>query len=263
MSKPTAGIGVDRRWFLGSLLAVEGTLVLGHSSRGQDLLATGTPLTFSPADQSEMVRVAARQLLQSLAPDQRNQLSFSYPKGQSPTAVNFDELGKGPGHWGKPKPGSHDVSFDHDGHPIIRDRSDSGGPGGPGGPGSGPQGPPPGRDPQGGLAGGRPAAAERYGQADAKLAPEGVRGADLSGSQRATLLSLTSEWVGVLNTAHSAARIEEIRQGISDTWFAWSGSTTRKPGRRAEPIFVCTVPPCSSSTLPNPIRAGTRCMFTR
>ena len=405
MHKPTGSAGMNRRSFVGSLLVTGGGLMLGRSALAQSLAVAGTPPTPSPAQQSETIRAAAHGFLQALAPDRRGRLTFPYPKGQKPAAVSFDELGRGPGHWGKPKPGTHDLSFDIEGHPIIRDRSDGGRPGGPGGPKGpggpdgpggpgGPQGP---RDP----AGGRPAAGERLGQAvwtnfpvdnvprpgvqmgeftaaersaahgllqavlspmgyqkvldvmaadqrvadagpdyaagldvytlglfgqpsaaapwmlqfgghhlglnvtfvgdravcsplhtgilparfesagkvvrglgrendkafdllatfndaqrkaatidhdvsdlvfgpgrpDAKLSPEGVRASDLSEGQQAVLLSLVGEWAGVLNTAHAAAWIDELRRLLPETRFAWSGPTTREPGQEGGAYF--------------------------
>ena len=180
---------MNRRSFVGSLLATSGTLMLDRSALAQSLTAAGTPPVPTAAEQSETIRAAADQLLDSLASNRRERLTFAYPKGQVPAAISFDDLGRGPGHWGKPKLGTHDVSFDIDGHPVIRDRSDGvgpgGGPDGPHGPG-GPGGP---RDP----AGGRPAAGEKLGQAVWTNFPvdnvprPGVRMGDFNPTERAAV----------------------------------------------------------------------------
>ncbi|WP_199726431.1 DUF3500 domain-containing protein [Acidipila sp. EB88] len=75
------------------------------------------------------------------------------------------------------------------------------------------------------------------GHADAKLVPQGVLGSSLSEAQRAILFSLASEWVGVLNEAHCAQRLEEIRRSLPETRFAWSGPTTHESDMNGESYF--------------------------
>jgi hypothetical protein len=75
------------------------------------------------------------------------------------------------------------------------------------------------------------------GHPDATLSPQGVRGADMTEHQRTMMLSLVSEWAGVLNDAHAASRIEEIRHSLTDTRFAWSGAMTHEPGYNGEAYF--------------------------
>ena len=117
MNELTGSAGMNRRSFVGSLVVTGGGLMLGRSALAQSLAMAGTAPIPSAAQQSETIRAAANQLLQSLIPDRRGRLTFPYPKGQKPIAISFDEPGRGPGHWGKPKPGTHDVSFDLEGHP--------------------------------------------------------------------------------------------------------------------------------------------------
>ncbi|HEY7116835.1 MAG TPA: DUF3500 domain-containing protein [Tepidisphaeraceae bacterium] len=57
------------------------------------------------------------------------------------------------------------------------------------------------------------------------IEPEGIKAADLTEKQREMLLDLASEWTGILNDAAATAKMEEMKKGISDTWFAWSGPT--------------------------------------
>lgn len=75
------------------------------------------------------------------------------------------------------------------------------------------------------------------GHPDAKLAPEGLPGSAMSEQQRTILFSLASEWVGILNEAHSAQRLKEIRRSLPDTRFAWSGPTTHEPDMNGESYF--------------------------
>lgn len=342
--------------------------------------------TVSPSEQAEAIRTSASRLLQTLAPDRRDRITFAFPKGASPTAVGFGPMPGGPGGHDH---SHHDVSFDINGRPMSdADPASNSGPGG---------GPPGGPGPHGGP----PAAGEKYGQAvwtnfpvdivprpgvrvgeftpaeraavhallrtvlsqmgyqkvleimaadqlvadagpdyaaglnvytvalfgqpsatapwmlqfgghhlglnvtfvgdrtvcaplhtgilparfevegkvvralgrendlafdllatftatqlktatidhdvsdlvfgpghpDVKLSPQGLRGADMTEHQRTTMLSLISEWTGVLNDAHCAQRFDEIRQSLFDTRFAWSGPATHEPGYNGEAYF--------------------------
>jgi Protein of unknown function (DUF3500) len=58
------------------------------------------------------------------------------------------------------------------------------------------------------------------------IQPEGVRVSGFNTDQRAKLLDLIGEWVGILNEDAAAARTAEIKTGLGDTYFAWSGPTT-------------------------------------
>jgi hypothetical protein len=49
--------------------------------------------------------------------------------------------------------------------------------------------------------------------------------------QRAMLLNLISKWAGIANDSFATARMEEVKAGLDDTWFAWSGPTTIAPGK--------------------------------
>ena len=75
------------------------------------------------------------------------------------------------------------------------------------------------------------------GRPTASLPPEGLRGADMTADQRAILFELAREWVGVLNDAHAAQRLDDVRRALPDTRFAWSGPTTHEPGRNGEAYF--------------------------
>jgi Protein of unknown function (DUF3500) len=75
------------------------------------------------------------------------------------------------------------------------------------------------------------------GHPDTGLAPEGLPGSAMNEHQRQMLLSLANEWAGMLNDAHSAQRLDEIRRSLPDTRFAWSGPTTHEPGMNGESYF--------------------------
>jgi hypothetical protein len=49
--------------------------------------------------------------------------------------------------------------------------------------------------------------------------------------QRAMLIDLISEWASIIHESAAATRMAEIKAGLDETWFAWSGPTTIVPGR--------------------------------
>ena len=62
------------------------------------------------------------------------------------------------------------------------------------------------------------------------IAPEGVRASTFTPAQRATLLALVREWVGMLEDQAANAKMKEIESGLNETYFAWAGSTTNGKG---------------------------------
>ena len=58
------------------------------------------------------------------------------------------------------------------------------------------------------------------------IQPEGVRASGFTPSQRSMLLDLIHEWVGIINADSARAKMTEIQDHLSDTYFAWSGGTT-------------------------------------
>jgi hypothetical protein len=69
------------------------------------------------------------------------------------------------------------------------------------------------------------------GQDGRTIEPEGLPASALSASQQTMLLDLVRAWAGIASDALAAPRLEEIRAGLPQTYFAWSGPTT--PGRAA------------------------------
>ena len=67
--------------------------------------------------------------------------------------------------------------------------------------------------------------------ADGKtIAPEGVRASTFTPAQRAMIVDLTREWVGILGDEAASAKMKEIEAGLGETYFAWAGSTTNGKG---------------------------------
>jgi hypothetical protein len=75
------------------------------------------------------------------------------------------------------------------------------------------------------------------GQAGKTIQPEGLKASALNERQRTLLLDLISEWAGVVNAAHAAPRMAEIKAGLNDTYFAWSGPTTHEPDKNGSAYY--------------------------
>jgi hypothetical protein len=69
------------------------------------------------------------------------------------------------------------------------------------------------------------------GQDGKKISPEGLKVSAMNARQQALLLDLIAEWAGILNEKSATARMAELKAELSDTWFAWSGSTSGEPGK--------------------------------
>jgi len=68
------------------------------------------------------------------------------------------------------------------------------------------------------------------GQDGKTIQPEGLKASAMDERQRAMLLDLISEWAGIIHESAAATRMAEIKAGLNDTWFAWSGPITVSPG---------------------------------
>src|SRR5207249_4966600 len=66
---------------------------------------------------------------------------------------------------------------------------------------------------------------------------EGLKGSAMNEKQRAMLLDVISEWAGIVNDAYAEPRIAEIKAGLVDTYFAWSGPTTHAPGKNGSSYY--------------------------
>jgi hypothetical protein len=75
------------------------------------------------------------------------------------------------------------------------------------------------------------------GQDGKTIQPEGLKASAMNDQQRALLLDLISEWSGIVHESAAAARMSEIKAGLGETWFAWSGPTTFPPGRNGTSYY--------------------------
>jgi hypothetical protein len=62
------------------------------------------------------------------------------------------------------------------------------------------------------------------------IQPEGLKASAMNPDQRALLLDLITEWSGIIAESEASARMAEIKSGLADTYFAWSGPTEVTPG---------------------------------
>jgi len=69
------------------------------------------------------------------------------------------------------------------------------------------------------------------GQDGKTIQPEGLKASAMNESQRAMLVGLISEWANIIHESAAAARMAEIKAGLDETWFAWSGPATVTPGK--------------------------------
>src|SRR5262249_2096577 len=63
------------------------------------------------------------------------------------------------------------------------------------------------------------------GQDGKTVKPTGIKGSELTAAQQAMLLDVITQWVTILPGGDAAARMAEIKAGVGDTYFAWSGPT--------------------------------------
>ncbi len=75
------------------------------------------------------------------------------------------------------------------------------------------------------------------GQAGKTIVPEGLKASALNAQQRTMLLDLIGQWASILNDAYVTARMEEIKAGLDETYFAWSGPTTHETGRNGAAYY--------------------------
>ena len=91
------------------------------------------------------------------------------------------------------------------------------------------------------------------GQDGKTIQPEGLKAMALNDKQRAMLLDLISEWAGIVHESAAIARTAEIKAGIAETWFAWSGTTTATPGRNTTAYYRIQGPNLVIEYSPQPL----------
>jgi hypothetical protein len=69
------------------------------------------------------------------------------------------------------------------------------------------------------------------GQDNKTIQPEGLKASAMTERQRGMLLDLIGEWSGIIHESAATTRLAEIKSGLDETWFAWSGAAVASPGR--------------------------------
>jgi hypothetical protein len=75
------------------------------------------------------------------------------------------------------------------------------------------------------------------GQAGVTIQPEGLKASVLNAHQREMLLEVISEWANIIDDAYATSRMSEIKAGLGDTYFAWSGPVTHEPGKNGSAYY--------------------------
>ena len=75
------------------------------------------------------------------------------------------------------------------------------------------------------------------GHAGEQIQPEGLKASAMNDRQKALLLDVISEWAGIVQSAYAGPRMEEIKADLNDTYFAWSGPMTHKPGQNGSSYY--------------------------
>jgi hypothetical protein len=101
------------------------------------------------------------------------------------------------------------------------------------------------------------------GHAGEAIQPEGLKASALNERQRAILLDLISEWARIINDSYAAPRMEEIKAGRDDTYFAWSGPTTHEPGKNGSAYYRIQGPKVVIEFSPQGVGVIQRITFTR
>jgi hypothetical protein len=75
------------------------------------------------------------------------------------------------------------------------------------------------------------------GHAGQAIQSEGLKASAMNERQRAMLLDVISQWAGIVNDVYAGPRMAEIKAGLDDTYFAWSGSTTHEPDKNISAYY--------------------------
>jgi hypothetical protein len=85
------------------------------------------------------------------------------------------------------------------------------------------------------------------------IQPEGLKASAMNERQRAMLLDLIGEWANIVHESAGVARMAEIKAGVADTWFAWSGPTAATPGRNGTSYYRIQGPKLVIEYAPQPL----------
>ena len=69
------------------------------------------------------------------------------------------------------------------------------------------------------------------------IQPEGLKVSAMNDKQQAMLVDLIAQWSGIVADSYANARMDEIKAGLNETYFAWSGPTTVEPGKNGNAYY--------------------------
>jgi hypothetical protein len=69
------------------------------------------------------------------------------------------------------------------------------------------------------------------------IQPEGLKASEMNAGQKARLLDLMAEYAGIVQESAAKLRLAELRAGLDETWFAWSGPTKVESGRNISAYY--------------------------
>lgn len=85
------------------------------------------------------------------------------------------------------------------------------------------------------------------------IAPEGLKASAMNDKQKAMLLDLISEWSGIVEAGSAAARMAEVKEGLGETYFAWSGPTDVEAGKNIKSYYRIQGPRLFIEYAPQPL----------
>jgi hypothetical protein len=91
------------------------------------------------------------------------------------------------------------------------------------------------------------------GQDGKTIQPEGLKASAMTEPQKTMLLELIAEWTGIVHDSAASARMAEIKSGLNETWFAWSGATNADPGRNITAYYRIQGPNLVIEYAPQPL----------
>jgi hypothetical protein len=91
------------------------------------------------------------------------------------------------------------------------------------------------------------------GQDGKTIQPEGIKATAMNAQQRAMLLDVISEWATIVHESAATARMAELKAGLDETWFAWSGATTAPAGHNITAYYRIQGPHLVIEYAPQPL----------
>jgi hypothetical protein len=62
------------------------------------------------------------------------------------------------------------------------------------------------------------------------IEPEGIKGSAMNDRQRAMLVDLAGEWIGIMSEDAARTKLDDLKQHLAETWFSWSGPMEKGKG---------------------------------